>query len=230
MARKEKEVAKTTGREVSDLSAVANFFEEYGAQASSFQNIVGKLLRFSKGDYLAGQDNEEVKPGTEVVACMDTLQIGWIKWLDQRPARREMVLALDAALSPKDFRVKKRDELDDPDRSMWELDASGKPRDPWQFTNELIMRPMDWDGDDANLYTFSITSKGGVTAIGNLAKFYGKETRLKPDEYPVIALGVDSYLHPNKEFGRIKIPVLTPTGEWSAKEWKPKQKRARRTA
>ena len=29
---------------------------------------------------------------------------------------------------------------------------------------------------------------------------------------PVISLGVDSYAHKNKEFGRIKFPVFAPAG------------------
>jgi hypothetical protein len=36
--------------------------------------------------------------------------------------------------------------------------------------------------------------------------------------HPIVALDGDSYQHPNKEYGRIKVPVFTPAG------WSPKSK------
>jgi len=196
-----------------DLANLAsNFFEEYGRQASA-RPIVGRLLKFSKGDYLAGQDNEEVGEGTELVACMDTLQVGWVKWVDSMPADQDLGLIMEG------YKPKKRSELGDTDQDQWEVDEqSDKPRDPWQFANQLILRPVDWDGSDDQLYTFVTQSRGGVGAIGALCKYYGKEMRQRPNEFPVIRLEVDSYMHSNKQFGRIKVPVLTPTEEWVEKE------------
>ena len=47
-------------------SGSKNVFTSYGEQASQKQ-IVGTLLRFTKGDYLAGQEDEEVAAGTKYV-------------------------------------------------------------------------------------------------------------------------------------------------------------------
>ena len=48
----------TGGNQVA--SYAKNPFEDYGEQASGRSNIVGKLLKFSKGDWLAGQNNDEI--------------------------------------------------------------------------------------------------------------------------------------------------------------------------
>ena len=40
--------------------------------------------------------------------------------------------------------------------------------------------------------------------------------RQKPDQYPVIALSVDSYRHPNKAYGKIFTPKFDVVG-WTGK-------------
>jgi len=40
--------------------------------------------------------------------------------------------------------------------------------------------------------------------------------RERPDDYPIIELGVGSYVARDKSRGRIKFPILKPIG-WSAK-------------
>ena len=40
--------------------------------------------------------------------------------------------------------------------------------------------------------------------------------RQKPNEYPIIEIGVGSYKHPNPEFGRIKFPTFEIVG-WAPK-------------
>lgn len=201
----------------------ANFFEEYGSSVSN-RNIIGQLLKFSKGDWLVGQDAEELPAGKTLVALMDTLSIGWIRWADNKPDQQRMGLVMEG------YRPARRSELGDEDQSTWEIDSQGKPRDPWQFSNYVLMKEPGKDReDDANLYTFATSSTGGLNAIGELSKIFGKSMREKPDEYPVIELGVDSYMHPNKEFGRIKTPVLKVVG-WEPKSGAPQQVEAKQAA
>lgn len=195
-----------------------NAFEAYGAQMMQ-TSIVGKLLRFSKGDWLVGQDDEELPVGTRLVANMDQLLVGWIKWIDQRPDQQIMGLLVEGYKPPK------RDTLGDTDENEWPTDAQGKPRDPWQFTNYLLMKAPGADGsDNDNVYTLTTSSKGGLGAIGKLATEYGKHMRMQPDQFPVIELDVDWYDHPVKEYGRIKIPLLDVVG------WEPKEKFVREAA
>jgi hypothetical protein len=210
MAKKELEtVTPTEKKQLANLEM--NAFESYGSQMSR-SAIVGKLLKFSKGDWLAGEDNEEIEPGTKFVCNMDQLTVGWVKWVDNKPEQQIMGLLVEAYVPPK------RETLGDHDPAAWEVDMQGKPRDPWQFTNYVIMKEPGKDGsDDDNLYTFATSSKGGLNAMVSLCKAYGKEMRQKPDQYPIVQIGIDKYDHPNRELGSIKVPTFKVVG-WEPKE------------
>lgn len=188
-----------------------NYFESYGNTASQ-TTIVGQLLKFSKGDWLVGQDGREVKPGTKFVAVMDQLSVGWVKWEDSKPVEQLMGLICEG------FVPLKRKDLGDNDETEWDVNMDGRPSDPWQFTNNLVLRDAGLSElSDDHMYTFATSSRGGISAIGEICKAYGKEMRKQPDMYPVIELAVDSYNHPNKAYGRIKTPVLKVVG-WEPKE------------
>jgi hypothetical protein len=60
---------------------VGDPFTEY-ADAIAPQYIIGDLLRFSKGDYYAGQNNTLVPMGTVFTVNVDELRAGWVRWWD----------------------------------------------------------------------------------------------------------------------------------------------------
>lgn len=190
---------------------INNYFESYGAQASQ-RNIEGKLLRFNKGDYTSGPEDDLIDEGTQMIVDMESLLVGWQKWVDNKPSDSEMGPVIEG------FQPPRRKELGDLDDTEWEVDeSSGKPRDPWQFTNLMVMRQMGTTGDQDGLFTFATASRGGINAVGALCKVYGKKIRENPEAYPIIELNVDSYMHSNKAYGRIKIPVLDVVG-WATKD------------
>lgn len=184
-----------------------NFFEAYG-EAASLRTFVGSLLKFNKGDFLFGQDNEEMEVGTKLVACMDTFSVGWVKWVDNKPQQQLTGLLMEG------FKPAPRSTLGDLDDAEWEVDTSGKARDPWQYTNFVVLKRPGKNSDD--LFTFTTSSKGGIGALGALCKYYGKEMRAKPDAFPIVELQIDKYKHSNPEFGLIKVPVFKPVG-WEQK-------------
>ena len=187
-----------------------NIYEAYGDSASQ-RALVGTLVRFNKGDWLSGKDDDEIEVGTKFTAIMDQLEIGWMKWVDSKPESREMGKLSEG------FRPPRRNALGDTDEAQWDVDNSGKPRDPWQYTQHLVMRTPGTTGeDDEDLFTFATSSRGGINAVGELCKVYGKQMRMRPDEWPVVEIGVDKYKHPNKEYGIIKVPTLSVVG------WEPK--------
>jgi hypothetical protein len=169
--------------------------------------IVGELLKFAKGDYLAGQDNREIAIGTRLVANMDTLETGWVRWDDGKPAEHRMGLVAEG------FVPAWRKDLGDNDKSLWLLDDKGTPRDPWQKTENLQLA----DPRDGKIYTFATSSTGGRNALRDLCGDYAHGRRQHPNEHPVIELGVDSYMHSNKQLGRIKTPLFVIVG-WHAKD------------
>jgi hypothetical protein len=177
----------------------------YG-EAAKARNFVGELLKFNKGDYLAGQNNREIPIGTRLIANMDSLEIGWVRWENGRREPR-MGRIVDG------FVPARRAELGDNDRDLWPANDDGEPRDPWQFTNNLVLA-AETDGE---LFTFTTDSNGGRDAIGKLCTEYGKELHRHPDDWPIIELDGDSYLHSNKQRGRIKFPILKIVS-WSPKD------------
>lgn len=186
-------------------TAAPNNFEAY-SEAANGNRIIGDLIKYSKGDWLRGRNSDEMPKGTRLIANVADLKIGWVKWSGGRPADVEMGRVADG------YRMPKRDELGDTDESLWEVDEqTGKPRDPWQLTNNLVLKAEKSD----ELFSFSPSSKGGVGAIAKLVGEYGKRIRMHPNDLPIVALDSDSYQHPNRALGRIKTPVLKIVG-WTS--------------
>jgi hypothetical protein len=180
-----------------------NVFEAYG-DAATARAIEGDLLKFVQGDYFAGQDNREIPLGTKLVARMDTLAIGWLRWQDNAPGDDERI-----GLVAQGFMPVKRHELGDLDKACWETDKEGRPRDPWQFTNRLVLHGAE---DAEVVFTFATSSRGGLDAVGELCKAYGRHIRQFPDEDPIIELDGSSYPHPDKTIGRVKYPIFKVVG------------------
>jgi hypothetical protein len=183
-----------------DLSAddQADLFLHYG-DAATARPFDGDLLLFNKGDYLAGQNKEDVPIGTRFHAKMSELKVGWVCWQAGAAVEHRMGHVSQA------FQPARRTELGDLDQQNWERDDDGKPKDPWQFTNHL---PMNRD-DDGKLHTFVTSSKGGLSCIGTLCKEYGEHIRQHPDKEPLIEIDVSSYQHRDRSLGRIKYPIFT---------------------
>lgn len=183
-----------------------NAFESYGQQMQ-LSTIVGTLIKFNKGDWVTG-DDEDLEEESEFVVNMDQLLVGWIKWIDQKPSEQIMGPVGEG------FQPPRRNELGDLDQGEWEVDEQGRPRDPWQFSNQVVLKDPGQDASSDNLYTFATSSKGGLGALGALCKIYGKEMRQRPDDYPIVRLDSDYYTHP--QFGRTYVPVFPVVG------WEPK--------
>ena len=179
-----------------------NPYEDY-ADRSNTQMWLGALLKFTKGEYLVGRDGD-VCPEKELVAIMHGQLIGWIRWEDNYPVEHVMGLLLEGYVLPD------RETLGHNDKTQWEQQDSGKPRDPWQ---QGVYRPMISLNGEV-IYTFTTTSDGGRRrAVAPLCKEYGAHMRQHPDELPVIGLEQDSYMHSDRSIGRVKHPLF-PVKKW----------------
>jgi len=171
-----------------------NYFAQY-AEAASANQIEGKLLKFSKGDWTYGVDGLELPAGTRLVALMTTLTIGWQRWANGKPMDTRFGLVANGYQPPN------HRELGDEDSAVWEVDANGDARDPWAFVNRFVLiRP-----DDNTVFTFSTSSRGGINAIGELCKTY---SRAVPGKYPLVSLDVGSYSHSDPRVGKVKFPIF----------------------
>src|SRR5262245_31905623 len=141
-------------------STEPNFFELY-AQSISRANFIGDLLTFSRyGEYLAGRDKVQIPLGTKVVVHVPTTMAGFIKWQDNRPVEYRMGLIADGFTPPK------RSELGDLDKTLWDSYEDGRDKDPWQFTNQVVMTNPETN----EIFTFSTSSKTGLSAFGEVLK------------------------------------------------------------
>lgn len=174
-------------------------YQQYADEVASRAHITGDLLRFTKhGEYKAGTDQDAVDEGTRMLVYMPGLKRGWVKWDDGQPVQHVVGLVSEAYKPPE------RHELGDMDETQWG-ELNGRSIDPWQKTNYLVM--LDEEGQ---LYTFVTSSKGGLSAVGELCDAYSKRRRMKPDEIPVIELNARSYMH--KDYGETFAPSLKITG------------------
>jgi hypothetical protein len=172
-------------------------FADFGAEDS--HSFDGHLLKFSKGDWLFGRDAEELKEGTQCVAVMPTLVDGWQKWENGKPSGAKLGLVAEG------FKPARRFELGDDDTELWETDTiSGEKKDPWTQVYYLGLVKAD----DGTIMTFSTSSFGGRKAVRKLSGDFAKQCSKYAGKYPVVSLGVGSYQHEVKAYGRIKFPTL----------------------
>jgi hypothetical protein len=175
-----------------------NAFEQLAAAVAN-TSFEGELLKFSKGDYLARND-EVIERGTEFVAHVSGLRFGWQKWEEGKPVQHEMGYVAET------YRPQRRSELGDNDPSTWAVDAQGQPRDPWQLTMHLPLTHRT----TGRRFGFTTSSKGGFGAIRALAAGYGGRIRENPNDLPIVSLAVGSYRH--RDYGKILVPQFDVIG------------------
>lgn len=185
-----------TEQNKSTAVAAQGAYDPYAAYGQEAASGGGTFLKFNKGEWLKGQNDEEVGLQTKVVANMAELSIGWIRWSDGKPADRRM------GLLSQGFKPDARDQLGYTDQTEWDTDDNGKPQDPWTFTNELPVADLE----SGEQLTIAMSSKGGIGAIGNLCKAYGKEYRQREGLVPVVELDRSFYQHP--VYKKVYVPVL----------------------
>jgi hypothetical protein len=171
-------------------------------------SIIGQLLKFTKGEWVAGKEGEEIPLGTRLVVNMDSMLVGWIKWTDNRPEQQVMGKVLDH------YRVPRRPELGDLDEAAWELDSRGDPRDPWQEASYLLLKKPGARYSKDTAFTFSGSSLGAKQAGRDLCTMYGEHRIKHDDEFPIVKLDRDFYMH--KEFGKTWKPMFVLAG-WEKK-------------
>jgi hypothetical protein len=168
--------------------------------------IVGKLLKFAKGEFYVGDD--EIPQGRQFVAHTNDWVRGWVKFADNQPVDRRIGKA------SQDFEVVERQDLPDLDESKWEKGLDGKPKDPWSRQSYLPLSDAETD----EVVTFVSGSHGGRGAIADLCAIAAQNHRRG---LPTVALDVRSYRH--KVFGRIENPAFRITGWTGGKEMTPQE-------
>ena len=174
-------------------------FQNASAALSGEQKL---LLKFQKGDWYAGQDNEEIPIGTKLAANIMEAEWGWVRWHDNKPVERRMTLIASGTAPPP------RDALGHDDEALWDRDDQGRPRDPWQRMIEIPVRELSGERREMIL---SGGSRGHEGACKALFKEFGDGMRSNLGKIPVIELRSDKYNHP--KYGIVKTPAM-PLVSW----------------
>ena len=153
------------------------------------------FLKFVKGVFKFGADDETLEIGTLLVPNMDELKSGFLKWDDGEPVGELMGLVGER-------KIPTRSDCGDLDHALWPTDQNGDRKDPWQVVNTLPMK----DINTSEQYVYTTGSHGGISAIGKLATQYSRQRIHHRDQLPVIKIGTSSYRH--KAYGDVAVPTF----------------------
>jgi hypothetical protein len=180
-----------------DIVSYDAAFERFQQAAAALSGGSTQICKFEKGDWLLGQEKDEVPNGTLLAIDMMRAEWGWVRWYDNRPVERKMVLVASGQPVPM------RAELGHRDEAMWARDDSDRPRDPWQRMIDIPAREVTGAKREMIL---SGGSRGWDGCCKDLFATFGEQMRENRGKTPVVRLGTSSYEH--KKYGRVKVPTL----------------------
>jgi hypothetical protein len=111
-----------------ELTTVGNRGIALAPQVSPWREAVndevgasfGTFLKFSKGEWLLGEEGKEVPAQTRFVANLEEYYRGWVRWWDGKPTDHLIGRVIDR------HQVPTRESLGDLDQSKWESSTSAR--------------------------------------------------------------------------------------------------------
>lgn len=184
-----------------------------GAGSTIFMKFKG-----ASGDFLYGQDDDEMPHGTKFAAQMNETKWIWSFWWEGQVLENIETFIVE---DPAGFN-NEPDHLPegyDGDMSLAEIRAMQADRktnfmDGWSVQGALPMKELDGDQDE---YTLKLNAGVALTAFRALLQSYGKQFRFKEGLVPIIELSARSYVSKNKSVGKRYTPVLKIT-DWMSEE------------
>ncbi len=151
------------------------------------------LLKFKRGKFLRGRDEDEVRHGTRFAVNMNGILRGYIRF-GEDGVEKAMAHPGEPAIT--------RESLGNTDEAYWDKDENGIVTDPWVPTWEVPLKNMD-TGEEL---TFATSSAGGKNAVGRLCLAFGNRLAAGNPAIPIIELVASSYTH--RRFGTVDVPLL----------------------
>lgn len=159
------------------------------------------ILKFSKGDWLYGQDEVEVEKGSQWAVNPLSIMHGYIAWKDRPEGSTEPAERLGEVMVPMTQMKPTEDKL------------PPLPADkPGTWSDQVMMQMKCLNGEDKDLQTRTyFTSVGGLSAAAKLIDAIIAQLGTGTDAVvPVIELEADSYQH--KVYKKTYVPVLKIVG------------------
>ena len=144
--------------------------------ARSAGDWYGDLLKFNgkDGKWTAGPQGTEIAIGTELVAIVSAMLVGFVRWEDGELVGEEMV-PLTEDYDPKVLRA----SLGDTDRTLWPPGEDGQAQNPWREACKLPMKRSD---DRRRVHVLNVERREGLAASSAWSAHTAG--RLKPRRRP----------------------------------------------
>jgi hypothetical protein len=192
-----KAVAKTdtSARALEALQNIEQYLDATAEESAQF-------LKFVKGEFQYGVDEETLDAGTELALKPDSIEAGHVRFFDNKVTDEAMTPVCNGMFTP-------RDQLGDDDEALWETDDDGKPSDPWRRCRRFQCKSLE-TGEE---FIFSTFSQGGRRAVDKMLRGYHTGLRKKLTGIPIICNDVDDYKHP--KYGKVFVPQF-PIIAWKS--------------
>jgi hypothetical protein len=155
--------------------------------------IQGDLVLFTDWQWTRGSEKASIEKGTKYIAV--GIRSAWVRWENGKPVEYR------TADHPGRHLLPSRETLGYLDKSQWELDARGDPKEPWANTRYVYLL----DPVTAEMLTYSTHTVGGRRGTEDLAMAIMRMRREHPGVTPVAAL--DAAAMPTQH-GRKSRPVF----------------------
>jgi hypothetical protein len=196
------ELMKTSNKQLAVGIDGGNGYAAFARSAAV--GVIGIGLKFVKGGYYAGDNEDEVMLGARFLVDMSTMAVGWKKWADGELVDAQVNLVSDNVPLPR------RARLGDMDKEAWPIGSDGEPHDPWSRDARVLLYAAD---EPFEPHTFKSGSWGAQLAFRELCGAYVAECEQHPGQMPIIELA--AYKRVDKNYGRIDTPQFPIVG-WSS--------------
>ena len=177
--------------------------ERLQALARSASNMT--LLKYNSGKWLVS--DTAVPADAKFVIYPDQVSHSWTRFFGGKVADEIAAPVVDDVEGDSEQRIVKgqgRDDLGYLDEAEWEIDNSGKRRDPWTYGFGLPMLDLS----TAALVIYKTASVGGMSAIAGQVANFRRNAHLG---YPIVTLSTGSYRN-KRHGGFTNFPAFVAAG------------------
>ncbi|AMO44137.1 hypothetical protein vBRpoSV10_79 [Ruegeria phage vB_RpoS-V10] len=198
--------------------ANADFANPFAAAGAGAGNTTYMKFKGASGDFLFGQDEEEMPHGSTFAGDIENSKWVWSFWWEGEVLE---TIETRVAQNPLGFE-NEPDHLPDDyegDMTLEEIRAAQADRktnfmDGWSCQAVLGLREI---GGEAEEFTLKLNQGVALNAFRTLLSNFGRAFRFKVGLVPVIELGARSYVSKNKSVGKRYNPILKIV-DWRSEE------------
>jgi hypothetical protein len=177
-------------------------FQKAVARNAGQASFFGKMMRFRKGDWVRGQDKEQVPDRSRWIAIMSEARHGWITWTtvttEDGDTKRVPVHVIGKI--SEGYEPPPRESLGDMDKTQWRIGLNGKLEDPWKKVAYLPLLSLDGE----TVMTFTTDTPTGLPRFWRLIDKYQWLGRGHVGQDPVIELRASGY--EDRRYGWVDTP------------------------